>query len=173
MDALREMCASLDLDGAQTYIQSGNIVFRSPQRKLGAVAACLEQEIQSLFGFHSDAILRTSEEMRSVIAANPFAGRTDVASNRLLVTFLRDDPPAEGRNKVLALVDRVRGPEELHLSGRELFIYFPDGMGRSKLPVQAIEKQMGTPGTARNWNTVVKLLEMAESLESGRAKVSP
>ena len=64
----------------------------------------------------------------------------------------------------------MRGPEELHFSGRELFIYFPEGMGRSKLPVPAIEKQMGTPGTARNWNTVVKLLEMAEALETVAVK---
>ena len=168
MDSLRGLCASLDLDGAQTYIQSGNIVFRSPQAKLGAVAARLEQEIESAFGFHSDAILRSSEEMRGVIAANPFAGRTDVAGNRLLVTFLRDELPAEARSKALAVADRVGGPEELHFSARELFIYFPEGMGRSKLPVPAIEKQMGTPGTARNWNTVVKLLEMAENLEQAR-----
>jgi len=173
MDSLRGLCASLDLDGAQTYIQSGNIVFRSPHGKLGAVAARLEQEIESLFGFHSDAIFRSAEEMRAVIAANPFARRTDVAGNRLLVTFLREEPSAESRNKALALADRVRGPEELHFSGRELFIFFPEGMGRSKLPVPAIEKQMATPGTARNWNTVVKLLEMAEALENVRGGVSP
>jgi uncharacterized protein (DUF1697 family) len=96
-----------------------------------------------------------------------------VAGNRLLVTFLREEPSAESRNKALALADRVRGPEELHFSGRELFIFFPEGMGRSKLPVPAIEKQMATPGTARNWNTVVKLLEMAEALENVRGGVSP
>ena len=63
------------------------------------------------------------------------AKRADVAGNRLLVTFFREEPPAEARSKALALADRARGPEELHFSGRELFIFFPEGMGRSKLPV--------------------------------------
>ena len=108
-------------------------------------------------------IVRTPSELRSVIARNPFAKRRGVEPNRLLVTFLAGDPSPEARDKALNL---KTDPEELRLDGREFYMYFPSGMARPKVSWVTIEKMLQTPGTGRNWNTVTKLLEIAEKLEA-------
>jgi len=161
MDALRELCASLKLRDPQTYVQSGNVVFRSDDRDLVSLARCIEQAIERKFGFRPAVILRTAAELRDVIARNPFASRPGIEPGKLLVTFLASEPGAEARTKLLAI---KTDPEELHIDGRELYTYFPNGMGRPKLSWPTVERTLAIRGTGRNWNTVVKLLEMAESL---------
>ena len=99
--------------------------------------------------------------MRDVIARNPFAKREGIEPNKLAVMFLAREP---GRRFRVRAQNQTR-VEELHLLGRELYIYFPDGMGRSKLPA-VLARALKNAGTARNWNTVMKLLEMAEKLEA-------
>lgn len=163
MDALRTLCESLGLRHVQTHVQSGNVVFLAPPSKLPNLAARIETAIEKSCGFRPSAILRTTDELRDVVARNPFAARPDVPPNRLLVTFLAADPGPEARDRVRAI---KTDPEELHIDGRELYIFFPDGIGRSKLPQAAIDKALQTPGTARNWNSVTQLLEMAEKLEA-------
>jgi uncharacterized protein (DUF1697 family) len=160
MDALRALYESLGLRDAQTYVQSGNVVFRTQAKDPASLSKKIEDGIEQGFGFRPSVIVRTASEMRNVIARNPFAKRDGIEPGKLLVTFLAGDPSPEARAKLLGI--KV-GPEELRIDGRELYIYVPDGMGRSKLwPL--IEKALKTPGTGRNWNTVTKLLDMAESL---------
>ena len=77
------------------------------------------------------------------------------------MNFLAADPGKDAREKALAI--KV-GPEEMHLIGQEAYIYFPNGQGRSKFPWPAIERALGTSGTGRNWNSVTKMLEMAEKM---------
>jgi uncharacterized protein (DUF1697 family) len=161
MDALRALCKSLGLQDAQTYGQSGNVVFRNKERDLARLAKRIEDAIEHKFGFRPDVILRTASEMRDVAARNPFAQRREMDPSKLAVTFLAKDPGAEVRDAILALKPN---PEEVRMDGRELYIYFPDGMGRSKL-VPKLGKALKNSGTARNWNSVTKLLEMAEKLE--------
>jgi uncharacterized protein (DUF1697 family) len=100
-----------------------------------------------------------------VIARNPFAKRRRIEPSRLLVTFLAEDPGAEARDKVRSI---KADPEELRVDGSELYIYFPNGIGRAKLSLAAIERALKTPGTGRNWNSVTKMLEMAEKLEASK-----
>ena len=162
MDALRALYESLGLRDAQTYVQSGNVVFRTQGRDLASLSKRIEDGIERAFGFRPSVILRTVADLRDVIAKNPFAKRAGIEPSKLVVTFLAGDPGSEARAKVLGI--KV-GPEELRMDGREVYIYFPDGMGRSKLwPL--IEKALKAPGTGRNWNTVEKLLEIAERLEA-------
>jgi uncharacterized protein (DUF1697 family) len=97
-----------------------------------------------------------------VIANNPFAGRPEVAPNRLLAVFMASAPARQAREQILAMPCE---PEEMHIKGRELYAYYPDGMARPKIPMARIEKLLATPCTGRNWNTVNKLLSMAEALE--------
>jgi uncharacterized protein (DUF1697 family) len=163
MDALREICLSLKLRGPQTYIQSGNVVFGTAERDPDKLAPRIESCIEKRFGFRPSVILRTASEMRDVVARNPFAARPGVEPSKLVVSFLAAAPTPETRDRVLAI--KV-GPEELRHSGSEFYIYFPDGQGRSKLP-PALDRTLKMPATARNWNTVTKLLAMAEDLESG------
>lgn len=164
MEVLRALCESLGLCNPQTYIQSGNVVFQTKERDTAKLSAQIESAIEKKHGFRPDVVLRTAGELREVIAKNPFAKRKDIEPNKLIVTFLAAEPTAESRATVLALKP---DPEELRLHGRELYIYFPDGMGRSKFPA-VLGKALKNTGTARNWNTVTKLLEMAEGLEKAR-----
>jgi uncharacterized protein (DUF1697 family) len=106
--------------------------------------------------------VRTCSEMRDVIARNPFASRRGIDPSRLLVTFLARDPGAEARKKLLAINS---DPEELRIAGRELYIYYPNGMARPKLSWPTIERTLKTSGTGRNWNSVTKLMEIAERME--------
>jgi uncharacterized protein (DUF1697 family) len=114
-----------------------------------------------MFGCCPAVVLRTRGELKKVIAANPFAGR-DLPPGKILVTFLAGDPPREAKG-ALAAFDKY--PEEVHLKGRELYIYFPNGAGRSKLPWSQVEKYLGITGTARNWNSVTQMLAIAEEME--------
>jgi uncharacterized protein (DUF1697 family) len=163
MDALRAVYESLGLRDPQTYVQSGNVVFRTDKRDLAALAKRIEGAIERGFGFRPTVILRTSGELRDAIARNPFAKRSGIEPSRLLVYFLASDPGAETRDKVLSLKTE---PEELRMDGRELYIYFPNGMARPKMSWAVLEKTLKVPGTGRNWNSVTKLLEMAERLEA-------
>lgn len=162
MDALRALCESLDLQQAQTYVQSGNIVFKTKEKNLTRLAERIGSEILRNFKFRPEVILRTASDLRKVIARNPFANRRDIEPGKLLVSFLASDPGAEARQQFLRI---EADPEELHIDGRELYIYFPNGQGRTKLSFPLIERTLNTPGTGRNWNTVTRLLEMAEKLE--------
>src|SRR5688500_13547972 len=91
MDELRAVYESLDLKDVRTYVQSGNVVFRTKARELGRLAAGIEDAIQRRFGFRSDVILRTPSELREAIAKNPFAKRSGIEASKLLVTFLAND----------------------------------------------------------------------------------
>ncbi len=163
MDALRELYESLELLEPQTYIQSGNVLFKTRERNLTLVAKRIEDGIERTFGFRPNVIVRTSSDLRGVIAANPFATRRDIEPSRLLVIFLAREPGAEARDKVLKI---KADPEELRIVGREVYIYFPNGMARPKLQPAVIERMLKIPGTGRNWNSVTKMLEMAEKLET-------
>jgi uncharacterized protein (DUF1697 family) len=162
MDALRALYKSLKLRDPQSYVQSGNVVFKTEERDLVRLTKRIQKAIERTFGFRPDVIVRTSSELRDVIARNPFAARRGIEPSKLLVTFLASDPGPEARDNVLKL---KTVPEELRMDGRELYIYFPNGMARPKLSWAAIDRNLKTPGTGRNWNTVTKLLEIAESLE--------
>jgi uncharacterized protein (DUF1697 family) len=165
MEALRALYESLGLKDPQTYVQSGNVVFRTKGQDLAALARRIENAIERSFGFRPAVIVRTPAELRDVIARNPFAARRGIDPSRLLVTFLASDPGAEAREQVLNINAE---PEELRIDGREVFIYYPNGMARPKLPWVVIEKKLKTSGTGRNWNSVTKLLEIAEKLEASK-----
>jgi uncharacterized protein (DUF1697 family) len=163
MEELRELYESLGLRHAQTYVQSGNVVFRTDARDFTRLSKRIADAIEERFAFRPGVILRTAADLRAVIAANPFASRRDLDPSRLLVQFLAGEPPADVRERVLRIESE---PEELRMGGRELYIYYPSGMARPKVAWTFIEKTPQTPCTGRNWNTVRKLLEMAESLEA-------
>jgi len=162
MDALCSLCTSLKLRDPQTYVQSGNVVFGTNERNLAKVSKQIADGIEREFGFRTEVIVRSTAEMRDVVARNPFAKRRSIEPGKLLVLFFSGQPGLEARERIQSIkADR----EELHLDGRELYIYFPDGQGRSKVSTATIERMLKTPGTGRNWNSVTKLLEMAETME--------
>src|SRR5947208_1359268 len=118
MDALRQLYESLGLRDPQSFIQSGNVIFRTADRNMAALSRRIEKGIEQTFDIRSSVILRTTTEMRDVIARNPFADRPEIEPGKLLVNFLAADPGPEAREKVRAI---KAGPEELHIDGRELY----------------------------------------------------
>ena len=165
MDALRDLYESLGLRRAETFIQSGNVVFSTQARDLPRLARRIEDAIEKRFGFPCDVVLRSAAEMRDSLARNPFDERPGIDPSRLLVTFLGGDPDPEG-SAALSAMDIA--PEELRIIGRDVWAYFPNGLARPKLPWHDIGKRLKTAGTARNLSTVRKLLAMAERQEASQ-----
>jgi uncharacterized protein (DUF1697 family) len=162
MEELRSLCKTLKLRDACTYVQSGNLIFRTEERDLEQLTERLQNAIKRKFGFRPDVVLRTASEMREVIGRNPFAKRRGVEPNRLLVTFLAGEPAAEAHEQARKL---DTSPEELRMDRREVYIYYPNGMARPKVSWATIERILKTSGTGRNWNSVTKIVEIAERLE--------
>ena len=163
MDALRALYESLGFQGVQTYINSGNVLFTTAARDPERLRQRIEDAFESACGFHSHVILRAPADLRSVVARNPFAARPAIDAGRVAVHFLTGELSAALTQQILAIHP---GPEELHAAGRELYIYYTNGMARPQLSLPRLEKTMRMSGTSRNWNTVRKLLALAEKLES-------
>ncbi len=161
MAELRELCESLDFTEAQTYVQSGNLVFKTTLKSDQAVCAKLANAIEGRFGFPCDIIVRNASEIESVIKCNPFHARKDAEPSKLLVSFFDREPSADARHKALAF---RKDPEELFFHGKELYMYFPNGIGKAKTPLASVERALKVSCTGRNWNTVLKLLDMIREL---------
>jgi uncharacterized protein (DUF1697 family) len=159
MSDLRAMLVQLGLEDPKTLILSGNVVFKSRTSAVGKMEKMLEAASIKHLGVTTDCFVRTAKEWQAIIAANPFPKEAKNDPARLVMMCLRDAPPAD---RVKALQAAIRGREIVKASGRQAYIVYPDGQGRSKLTIQLIEKALGTRGTARNWNTVVKLGELAQ-----------
>ncbi|WP_125776763.1 DUF1697 domain-containing protein [Antribacter gilvus] len=151
MGELRGLFADLGYPEAKTYIQSGNVVFEA-EAEAAALEADLGGAIERRFGFPVLVIVRSREELDAVIAANPFDGR-DLDLSRMVVTFL-SAPIPEG----VSLVVPDGYPEEVVGAGREVYVSYPDGMGRSTLDRSGVWKPLaGIGATTRNWRTVCTL----------------
>jgi uncharacterized protein (DUF1697 family) len=165
MDALREMYESLGLENPRSYVQSGNVIFRTKEKNLRKLATKIQDAIEKKFKCRPEVILRTPDDLRKAIKTTPFPKSRNLEPGKILVTFLAAEPPAEAQEKLAAF---RKYPEEVHLEGREMYIYFPNGAGRSKLPWSAVEKFLKVTGTARNWNSVQAMLEIAEEMEAAK-----
>jgi uncharacterized protein (DUF1697 family) len=161
MEALRALCQSIGFTDARTLLQSGNVVFRADAGGPDKLARTLETAIAAEFGFAVTVLVRRPAELADVIRRNPFPQEAADAPGRLVVMFLDAAP---GKAAIDRLTGALAGPEIVTLAGREAFIVYPDGIGRSKLTNVAIEKLLGVAGTARNWNTVTRLDALAETL---------
>lgn len=150
MTELLAMCEGAGFTNAKTYIASGNVVFQSDQSER-EVKLALENALATYAGKPVGVCVRTSEEMKQVLAVNPFS---QAAGNRVNAMFL-DEPPTEDAIAGVRHLNR----EEIVLGVREIYVHYPDGMGGSKLAIPA-----GTKGTMRNMNTVAKLAEMSAAL---------
>ena len=163
MDELRELYGTLGLRDVQTYIQSGNVVFQGRARDPARLRRKIQDALARKSGIRTDVALRTTAEWRAAMDANPFIRRPGTDLARILVVFLAGEPAPEARR---ALAQFRATPEELRLIGREIHLYCPNGFGKLSFSWNALDRILKVPGTGRNWNTVVKLCEMAEALES-------
>ena len=154
MADLRELLTQVGFDGAQSLLQSGNLVFRSNARKGVELERLLETEAKQRLALETDFFVRTAREWRALVARNPFREEADRDPEHLVVMCLKTAPDAKD---VKALQVAITGPEVVRADGRHAYIVYPHGIGRSRLTNALIEKKLGTRGTGRNWNTVLKL----------------
>jgi uncharacterized protein (DUF1697 family) len=150
MTELKRMCDAAGFKSVRTYIASGNVVFRSSLTEV-KVKATLEAALAAYGGKPVTVLVRTVEEIAAVQANNPFP---EMPGNRTHAFFLDKAPPADALQAVSG-----RANEQLGMGQREIYAYYPNGAGVSKLKIPAAKN-----GTARNMNTVAKLAEMAAAL---------
>jgi uncharacterized protein (DUF1697 family) len=158
MADLRKVIEGLGFTGVQTLLASGNAVFTGPAQKPERLEALLEEATAKRLGLTTDFMVRTPKEWQAVIADNPFPAKAKADPGHLVVVSLKDAPPAKAE---AALREAIKGPEVVRLQGRHLYAVYPAGQGTSKLTNVVIERKLGTRGTARNWNTVLKLGALA------------
>ncbi len=159
MSALGELYESLGFSDVRTYIQSGNVVFSAFNRKESALGEQIEKGLQDRFGIDVKVFIRSTREVARVVERNPFAEKEP---NRVHVTFLHSKPihiPDDAINAAKA------EDEKFSIRDQEVYLFLPNGMGRSKLSNSFFEKVLKVPATTRNWNTVKALLHIATARE--------
>ncbi len=154
MADLRGLLTDLGFAEPRSLLQSGNLVFRSRARGSPPLERLLEKEAGKRLGLQIDFFVRTAAEWEAIIAQNPFPAEARRDPAHLAVMFLRDAPDSDA---LRALKAAVPGPEKLRAGGRQLYVVYPNGFARTRLTHALIEKKLRTRGTARNWNTVLKL----------------
>ncbi|HEV2750911.1 MAG TPA: DUF1697 domain-containing protein [Gemmatimonadales bacterium] len=154
MADLRDLLTRLGFGEVQSLLQTGNLVFQSDGRAGAELERLLEAEARKRLRLETDFIVRSGREWQAVIARNPFPKQAEGDPAHLLVLFLKDAPDVKS---VKALQAAITGPEVVRAVGKHLYVIYPDGVGRSRLTNAVIEKRLGTRGTGRNWNTVLKL----------------
>ncbi len=161
MGDLRALMTDLGLQDGQTLLQSGNMVFRGGTRTDAALEHLLETETRKRFGLETDFFVRNAAEWDELVAANPFPDEARHDPSHLVVVFLKH---AVKPAAVAALQAAIPGREVVRGQGksaRQVYMTYPDGIGRSKVTSALIEKKLGSRGTGRNWNTVLKLQALA------------
>jgi uncharacterized protein (DUF1697 family) len=156
MERLRTLFATLGFGEVRTYVQSGNVVFQSERKS--ELTRTIAAKIQSDFGLTVPVLIKTSKELTQIVCNNPLLRVKGIDVSKLHVTFLSDAPP---KTAARVLEDLATTRERFRILNREIYLYCPDGYGKSKLTNNTIEKKFSLVATTRNWRTVSALLEMA------------
>lgn len=157
MADLRAMCEKIGLQEVQTYIQSGNVIFKNSEENTSVLEKDLQNQIKTTFGFEVPVMVMTQAYLQEVAENNPFLKlNKDLDTKLLHVTFLAEQP-AENLIKVLA--EKDYGTDEFEVIENRVYLYFPNGYGRTKLTNTVFEKKLQVAATTRNWRTTKKLLD--------------
>jgi uncharacterized protein (DUF1697 family) len=156
MAALKDVFTTLGHQDVVSYVQSGNVVFRCSGGGADDVAHELEQAVAKEFGLRISVLLRNAAQLKTIEKGSPFVPAADDRS-KLHVMFL-DRAPSKA---AIARLDPERSPgDEFRVERSEIYLSYPAGSGRTKLTLDYFEKRLGVVGTARNWNTLLKLVEL-------------
>lgn len=158
MAKLRKWMGTLGFAGAQTLLQSGNIVFSSREDNGSDLERRLETEAEKRLGLVCDFHVRTLAEWEDIIRGNPFHEEAGTDPSHLVAVVLKLPVTP---SLVQALQAAITGRETVRAKGRTAYIYYPDGIGPSRLTAAVIDRHLQTRGSARNWNTVLKLGSLA------------
>ncbi len=159
MEELRGLYKSLGLTSVRSYVQSGNVIFSSTEPDAGKLAGEIKAAIESNFGYAVDVFLRDAADFRRIVENNPFLNGRNEDPTKLHVTFLYRKPSAES---TASLATPANIADEFYPGEMEIFVFCPNGYGRSKIANSFFERKLKIPTTTRNWKTVNTLLEIAE-----------
>jgi uncharacterized protein (DUF1697 family) len=159
MLALREVVSGLGFTDVRTLLQSGNVIFHAGARNSRKLESLLEKEAKMKLGLATDFFVRSAKDWEALIERNPFPEEARRDPARLVAMFLKDAPRA---HSIADLKASIRGRETVSIEGKEAYLVYPDGIGRSRLTNAFIEAKLGTRGTGRNWNTVVKVAALTQ-----------
>ena len=157
MADLRKVLADLGFEDVRTIVQTGNAVFRAAG-KAEAIEKKIEAELENALGLRTPVMVRSAAEWRALIKANPYPKQAVEDPAHLVVMALKGEPTAGGLD---ALRAAIKGPETAEIEGPNAYLWYPVDIGHSKLTSALIERKLGITGTARNWNTVLKIAALA------------
>lgn len=165
MAELRVCCTKLGYQSVQTYIQSGNLIFQA-DASAAQIETALEQAILSHFNLHIPVIVRQATVWPSYSANNPFLDQSQSQANLVMLALSKAVPAADA---VAKLRERAVSGEQIEQVGDVLWVYYADGVARSKLAPALFDRLVGSAVTARNWRTVLKLEELIHAVAGGNA----
>jgi uncharacterized protein (DUF1697 family) len=161
MDDLKALYESMKFKDVITYIQSGNVIFKTDIKKsIDEISGLIEKAIYLKDKFHVPLIIRPVEEMFQIVAANPFLDEDGIKTDKIHVTFLSEKPKFIN-SEIINHLDF--SPDRFKIIEKEIYLYCPEGYGKSKLSNNFFESKLKVTATTRNWSTVNKLVEMANN----------
>jgi len=158
MENLRGSFEALGFRRVRSYVQSGNVIFEAPKDSSNSFSGRIREKILDEYGFSVPLILRTSGEMQKLVSDNPFLKQVGIDRSKLHVTFLSVLPAKAALGRLNALNG---DPDQFRVKGREVYLYCPNGYGRTKLSNTVFEKLLSIDATTRNWKTVNRLVEIS------------
>jgi uncharacterized protein (DUF1697 family) len=164
MSELCDVLGDLGFTGVKSLLQSGNVVFRCTGPANAALEAKLEAAVAEQLGVKTTFFVRSASEWDAIVAKNPYPREAEADPARLVLMTLKSAPSAKD---VDALRAAITGRETIAAIGKQAYFIYPDGQGTSKLTNAVIERKLGSSGTARNWNTVLKLAAATAALRGG------
>lgn len=160
MSDLSELYKKLGFSDAETYIQSGNVVFSyNGDLTDEEISSNIEAAISENYKFKIPVIIRSVKEILEIQKSNPFVNEDGFDPSKMSVIFLREKT---SREQIIKMSGIDFPPDRYKIKGKEIYIYCPNGFGKTKLYTNFFENKMGVTGTARNWKTVARLLQIAE-----------
>lgn len=162
MTDLKVLYGDLKFKNVTTYIQSGNVIFKANKQSDEVLAHKIEKAIYERYGFEVPVIIRSAEEMKNIIAVNPFLKEPNINEEKLHVTFLTETPD---KAKIESIKDLDYSPDRFIIIDKKIFLYCPNGYGITKLSNNFFENKLKVSATTRNWKTVNKLVEIAEEVK--------
>lgn len=162
MADLRDLYTSMGFESVKSYIQSGNVIFKSANNDPIYLAKIIIEKIFETFSYQVEVVIRNMDELKTVVESSPFA---DKEEKYVHVTFL-SNIPSEAMVQTIdpENINGIKSSEQFIVKSREIYLYLPEGYGRTKLTNNFFEKKLGLSATTRNWKTINTLLEIAQSL---------
>ncbi len=160
MSDLKAMFEKLCFDNVVTYIQSGNVLFDSDTTDTAQLSTLLENSVKERYGFDVEINVITEDDLKLIIENTPFKEASfEENGTKVLITFLKATPSKDNVEKPL---NYVKEPEKLSIDKNTVYLYCPNGYGKSKLSNTFLEKKLGVSATTRNFKTVKKLYELSK-----------